>query len=71
MNKGSGDLRARFYLSKFPTCKKEIKKILEQVAMEHIFSPSTGKVEPGGSLGLSGLLPGQPSFVDKGQIVKM
>ena len=49
-NKGSGDLRARSYPAKLPTCKKELKNSLESGMVAHTFNPSTQETEASRSL---------------------
>ena len=40
-DKGSGDLRVRFYPAKFPSSEKKFKKSLELDVVAHTFNPST------------------------------
>lgn len=48
--KASGDLKTRFHPAKFPTCEKELKKILKPGVEVHTFNPNTPKAETGRSL---------------------
>lgn len=42
-NKGSGDLRARSHLAKFPTCRKTLKKSLELGVVGTLLIPALGR----------------------------
>ena len=47
------ELRERFHLAHFPTCKKELKKILESSLVGHTFNLCTLKEEAARYLSLS------------------
>ena len=51
MEKGSGNLRAKSYRAKFPTCEKELKKILKLGMVGHTFNGTQMEVN-GGNLRL-------------------